>query len=163
MPTNTSRPNLRAGEDRRLVMPVEEASPATFGDEHFSDFFESLFGNRGGGGGGGGRKYRGQDFNAELHLSLREAHKTHQQTLTVNSKQVRITIPAGIANGQVIKLKGHGAPGSNGGPNGDLYITFVIAEDPTFKRLDNDLYTTVEIDLYTAVLGRGSDDRDTGT
>jgi curved DNA-binding protein len=124
-----------------------------FGDEHFSDFFESLFGNRGASGGGGGRKYRGQDFNAELHLSLREAHKTHQQTLTVNGKQVRITIPAGIANGQVIKLKGHGAPGANGGPNGDLYITFVIAEDPVFKRLDNDLYTTVEIDLYTAVLG----------
>lgn len=123
-----------------------------FGDEHFSDFFESLFGNRSSGG-GGGRKYRGQDFNAELHLSLRDAHKTHQQTLTVNGKQVRITIPAGIANGQVIKLKGHGAPGANGGPNGDLYITFVITEDPVFKRLENDLYTTVEIDLYTAVLG----------
>jgi len=123
-----------------------------FGDEHFSDFFESLFGQRSGGG-GSKRKYRGQDFNAELHLSLRDAYKTHQQTLTVNGKQVRITIPAGIANGQVIKLKGHGAPGANGGPNGDLYITFVIAEDPVFKRLDNDLYTTVEIDLYTAVLG----------
>lgn len=123
-----------------------------FGDEHFSDFFESLFGNRSSGS-GGGRKYRGQDFNAELHLSLRDAHKTHQQTLTVNGKQVRITIPAGIANGQVIKLRGHGAPGANGGPNGDLYITFVITEDPVFKRLENDLYTTVEIDLYTAVLG----------
>jgi curved DNA-binding protein len=123
-----------------------------FGDEHFSDFFESLFGNRSSGG-GSGRKYRGQDFNAELHLSLRDAHTTHQQTLTVNGKQVRITIPAGIAHGQVIKLKGHGAPGANGGPNGDLYITFVIAENPVFKRLDNDLYTTVEIDLYTAVLG----------
>jgi curved DNA-binding protein len=124
-----------------------------FGDEHFSDFFESLFGNRSAGGGGRSRKYRGQDYNAELHLSLREAHTTHQKTLTVTGKQIRITIPAGVANGQVIKLTGHGAPGSNGGPNGDLYITFVIAEDPVFKRLDNDLYTTVEIDLYTAVLG----------
>lgn len=124
-----------------------------FGDEHFSDFFESLFGNRRQGGGGGGRKYRGQDYNAELHLNLRDAAKTHQQTLTVNGKQIRITIPAGVANGQVIKLREHGAPGANGGPNGDLYITFIIAEDPVFKRLDNDLYTTVEIDLYTAVLG----------
>jgi curved DNA-binding protein len=123
-----------------------------FGGEHFSDFFESLFGNSGGGG-GRSRKYRGQDYNAELHLSLREAYTTHQQTLTVTGKQIRITIPAGVANGQVIKLKGHGAPGANGGPNGDLYITFVIGEDATFKRLDNDLYTTVEIDLYTAVLG----------
>ncbi|SFD75819.1 curved DNA-binding protein [Chitinophaga sp. CF118] len=123
-----------------------------FGDEHFSDFFESLFGNRRSSG-SGGRKYRGQDYNAEIHLTLQDAHKTHQQTLNVNNKQVRITIPAGIANGQVIKLKEHGAPGANGGPNGDLYITFVIAEDPVFKRLDNDLYTTVQIDLYTAVLG----------
>jgi curved DNA-binding protein len=124
-----------------------------FGEDHFSDFFESMFGNRSAGGGGRSRKYRGQDYNAELHLSLREAYTTHQKTLTVTGKQIRITIPAGVANGQVIKLSGHGAPGANGGPNGDLYITFVITEDPTFKRLDNDLYTTVEIDLYTAVLG----------
>jgi len=124
-----------------------------FGDEHFSDFFESLFGNRRSGAGGGGRKYRGQDYNAELHLSLRDASKTHQQTLTVNGKQIRITIPAGVSNGQVIKLREHGAPGANGGPNGDLYITFVIAEDPVFKRLDNDLYSTVDIELYAAVLG----------
>jgi curved DNA-binding protein len=124
-----------------------------FGDEHFSDFFESLFGNRRSGGGAGNRKYRGQDYNAELHLSLRDASKTHQQTLTINGKQIRITIPAGVANGQVIKLREHGAPGANGGPNGDLYITFVIAEDPVFKRLDNDLYTNIDIDLYTAVLG----------
>ena len=124
-----------------------------FGEDHFSDFFESMFGNRSAGGGGRSRKYRGQDYNAELHLALREAATTHQKTLTVIGKQIRITIPAGVANGQVIKLSGHGAPGANGGPNGDLYITFVIAEDPIFKRLDNDLYTTVEIDLYTAVLG----------
>lgn len=124
-----------------------------FGEDHFSDFFESMFGGGRSAGGGRSRKYRGQDYNAELHLSLREAATTHQKTLTVTGKQIRITIPAGIANGQVIKLSGHGAPGANGGPNGDLYITFVIAEDPTFKRLENDLYTTVEIDLYTAVLG----------
>ena len=63
------------------------------------------------------------------------------------------TLPAGVANGQVIKLKGYGGEGINGGPAGDLYITFVIAEDPVFKRLDNDLYVGVEIDLYTALLG----------
>ena len=74
-------------------------------------------------------------FNAELHLSLRDAAQTHKQILTVNGKQVRITIPAGVADGQVIKLKGYGAEGINGGPAGDLYITFVIAEDPVFKRL----------------------------
>ena len=58
-----------------------------------------------------------------------------------------------MADGQTIKLKGQGAPGVNGGPAGDLYITFVIAEDPVFKRLGNDLYVTAPLDLYTAILG----------
>lgn len=118
----------------------------------FSDFFESMFGHRGGGG-RGGSGFRGQDFNAELHLSLRDAAQTHKQVLNVNGKQVRITIPAGVADGQVIKLKGYGGEGINGGPAGDLYITFRIAEDPVFKRLGDDLFVDVEVDLYTAVLG----------
>jgi curved DNA-binding protein len=73
--------------------------------------------------------------------------------LDVDGRKVRITIPAGIENGQVIKLKGHGGPGVNGGPNGDIYITFVVADDPKFKRVGNDLYTTESIDLYTAIMG----------
>jgi len=79
--------------------------------------------------------------------------QTHQQTLTINGKNVRITIPAGVADGQTIKIAGYGEPGVNNGPNGDLYITFKIDEDPDFKRLGDDLYTEVPIDLYTAVLG----------
>jgi len=125
-----------------------------FGDEHFSDFFESLFGSRGGRRAESSQvKFRGQDYNAELHLSLRDAYNTHQHTLDVEGRKVRITVPAGIENGQVIKLKGHGGAGVNGGPNGDIYITFVIADDPKFKRAGNDLFTTENIDLYTAVLG----------
>lgn len=122
-----------------------------FGDENMSDFFESLFG--GGARTGKQTAFRGQDYQAELHLSLRDAYTTHQQTLTVNDKAIRITIHAGIENGQKIKLKGHGAPGVNGGPAGDLYITFFIEDDPKFKRAGNDLYTTVDVPLYTAVLG----------
>jgi curved DNA-binding protein len=119
-------------------------------DRDFSSFFGSMFG-------GEGRsrqtKFRGQDYNAELKLNLTDATLTHQQVLTVNGKNVRITIPAGIENGQVIKLKGYGAPGANGGPAGDLYITFSIAPHPVFKRSGNDLYATATIDLYTALLG----------
>ena len=124
-----------------------------FDDEGFSDFFQSMFGDTGRTGRSRQAKFRGQDYNAELHLPLRDAYKTHQQTLKVNDKNIRITIPAGVENGQIIKLKGHGGHGINGGPNGDLYITFVIADDPEFKRLGNDLYATVDLDLYTAVLG----------
>ncbi len=124
------------------------------GDEgEFSDFFESLFGSRGGRRGGPSVGFRGQDYNAELQLSLREAAQTHKQVLTVNGKKIRITIPAGVESGQTIKLGGQGAPGVNGGPAGDLYITFNIPDDPVFKRLGNDLYVDVPLNLYTAVLG----------
>ena len=119
----------------------------------FSDFFESMFGGASGGGRGRQVKYRGEDFNAELHLELTDALKTQKQTLTVNGAKIRITIPAGIENGQTIKIAGHGGPGMNGGPNGDLYITFTIANHSNIKRLGNDLYTIVNLDLYTAVLG----------
>ncbi len=124
-----------------------------FGEGQYSDFFEQLFGSRARGSGPGNTKFRGQDYQAELHLSLRDAAKTHSQTLTVNEKNIRITIPAGVGDGQVIRLKNHGAPGTNGGPNGDLYITFRIEPDPIFKRAGNDLYVTINLDLYTAVLG----------
>lgn len=119
----------------------------------FSDFFEQMFGHRTRGGGGANAGFRGQDFHADLNLSLRDAAQTHKQILTVNGKNVRITIPAGVANGQVIKLKGYGSEGVNGGPAGDLYITFVISDDPLFKRMGDDLYVDVTLDLYTALLG----------
>ena len=120
----------------------------------FSDFFESMFGGAGAGGGRSRQaKYRGEDFNAELHLELIDAYATHKQTITVNDKKIRITIPAGIENGQTIKIVGHGGLGTNGGPNGDLIITFVVSNNEKFKRLGNNLYLTVEIDLYTAILG----------
>jgi curved DNA-binding protein len=119
----------------------------------FSDFFESMFGGSSGAGRSRQVKFRGEDYNAELHLDLTDAFKTHKQTLTVNGKNIRISIPAGIENGQTIKITGHGGQGINGGPNGDLYITFSIANHPGIKRLGNNLYTTVDLDLYTALLG----------
>ncbi len=122
-------------------------------DSDFSDFFESLFGGAARSGRSRQVRYRGEDYHAELHLELIEAYKTHKQTLTVNGKNIRITIPAGIENGQTIKIAGHGGPGINGGPNGDLYITFSIANHPKIKRLGINLYTTIDLDLYKAVLG----------
>jgi curved DNA-binding protein len=119
-----------------------------FGGGQYSDFFEQMFGS-----GARSTKFRGQDYQAELRLSLNDAAKTHSQTITVNEKNIRITIPAGVEDGQVIRLKNHGAPGANGGPHGDLYITFRIEPDPVFKRVGNDLYITINLDLYTAVLG----------
>ena len=116
----------------------------------FSDFFSSMFG--GGGGRRGGRQ-KGQDINATFQLNLTDVFATHKQTITVNGKNIRITIPAGVEDGQVIKLNGYGQAGAGGGPSGDLFLTFKIANDTFFKRVGNDLQITQEIDLYTAILG----------
>ncbi|MEO7529960.1 MAG: J domain-containing protein [Sediminibacterium sp.] len=124
-----------------------------FDGTDFSDFFGSMFGGASGGGRNSQVKFKGQDYNSELQLSLQNAYTTHSQTLAVNEKNVRITIPAGIENGQTIKLKGYGGKGKNGGPDGDLFITFNIANDARYKRSGNDLHITENIDLYTAILG----------
>lgn len=126
-----------------------------FSDSDFSDFFHNMFGSGFShqAGAHSSRKYKGQDYQAELYLSLRQAMHSHKQTLTVGGGNIRITIPAGVGDGQKIKLSGYGQPGVNGGPNGDLYITFLIEDEPNFKRLKNDIYSTVNISLYTAVLG----------
>ncbi len=125
-----------------------------FSENDFSDFFESMFG----GAQNSSRqrsstKFKGQDFNAELHLALKDVYESHKQVLTVNNQKIRLTIPAGVENGQVIKIKGKGGDGVNGGPNGDLYIKFIINNNTPFKRDKNNLYADVHLDFYTAILG----------
>ncbi|MCB0793455.1 MAG: J domain-containing protein [Flavobacteriales bacterium] len=122
----------------------------TLSEEEMQDLFGSMFG-----GGSGQRtvKFRGPDYQAESHLELVDAARTHKQTISVNGKQLRFTVPAGVENGQTIRIAGRGGPGANGGPNGDLYITFVVKDHPRFKRTGADLHTNLDIDLSTAVLG----------
>ena len=125
-----------------------------FDDDTFSDFFEEMFGSGARAHGSGrGRHFKGQDFNAELQLNLSDVYRSHKQTLTVNGKNIRLTIPAGVENGQTIKIKGHGGPGVQGGPKGDLYITFNIVNNTKFKREKENLFSNVSLDLYTALLG----------
>ena len=116
----------------------------------FSDFFEQLF--------GGARRRkaqpsRGQDFEAELHLTLRDAAKTHKQILSIGNQSIRVTIPAGVSDGQRLKLRGHGGEAPQGGTRGDLYITFRIETDPIFARQGDNLHTCLNIPLTTAILG----------
>ena len=125
-----------------------------FDDDTFSDFFEQMFGGRARAEGSHrGRHFKGQDFNAELQLRLSDVHESKKHTLTVNGKNIRLTIPAGVENGQTIKIKGHGGPGVQGGPKGDLFITFKIINDTNFRREKENLYATEEIALTTAALG----------
>ena len=77
---------------------------------------------------------------------------TQKKVITVNGKNIRITIPAGIGEGQKIRLKGHGEALPDG-ENGDLYITFHTTPVRGFTRQGNDLQATLTTDLYTALLG----------
>ena len=132
----------------------QQSSQQGFSNEEYSDFFESMFG----GGGSSYRqsqspKFKGQDYNAELHLHLKDVYTTQKQVLTVNGKKIRLTIPAGVENGQLIKIKGKGGLGINNGPNGDLYIKFIVDNHTEFKREGDNLYRNVNLDLYTSILG----------
>jgi curved DNA-binding protein len=122
--------------------------------EDFSDFFSSLFSGMGGAGGGrSSRPGAGQDYQAELELSLQEAYDGGPRTITVNGKNLRITIQPGVADGQTIRLRDQGGPGRNGGPNGSLLITFRILPDARYARTGDDLTLDVPVSLYRALLG----------
>ena len=123
--------------------------------EDFSDFFSSLFGGMGGAAGGGrsSRAGAGPDYQAELELSLAEAYEGGPRTITVNGKNLRITIQPGVADGQTIRLRDQGGPGRNGGPNGSLLITFRILPDARYARTGDDLTQDVPVPLYRALLG----------
>jgi curved DNA-binding protein len=127
----------------------------------FSDFFSTLFGGAAGPGASGqrtrgragGMSFKGQDYNAELHLTLQEAFEGTKKTVGIDGKNLRITIHPGVEDGQTIRLKGSGAPGIQGGENGDLYITLRIHPDPVYTRKGNDLFMDAPISLYKAMLG----------
>ncbi|MCJ7801134.1 MAG: J domain-containing protein [Candidatus Marinimicrobia bacterium] len=125
-----------------------------FSGREYSDFFEFMFGEKRTSSRQGNYPiFKGQDYHAELHLDLKDVYTTHKQLLTVNNNNIRLTIPAGVENGQVIKIKGKGGEGLNRGPNGDLYIKFVINNRTEFKRDGNNLYSNVNLNLYTSLLG----------
>jgi curved DNA-binding protein len=132
------------------------------GSDDFSDFFSSLFGGMGGGaaGGRGTRPGAGPDYQAELELTLEEAYHGGPRTITVQGKNLRLTIQPGVADGQTIRLRDQGGPGRNGGPNGSLLITFRILPDARYVRTGDDLTQDVPVSLYRALLG-GSQTVDT--
>jgi len=68
-------------------------------------------------------------------------------------KKIRVTIPAGIDNGQSVRIRGKGEPGTNGGPRGDLLVSVVVSRHPKFQRRDYDIISTEEISFTQAALG----------
>lgn len=141
-------------QHQRQQQSQHRSGHQVFSEQEYSDFFESMFGGkRTSSREGQYPKFKGQDYHADLHLDLKDVYTTHKQVLTVNNNNIRLTIPAGVENGQVIKIKGKGGEGLNGGLNGDLYIKFNINNRTQFKRDGNNLYSNVDLDLYTSLLG----------
>ncbi len=142
----------RSQSQRSSSQPFGSGNYSGDHSDDFSEFFGSMFGGE-----TGSRskqsKFRGQDIQASLQMKMTDVYKTQKQTITINGKNIRLTFPAGIEDGQVIKISGHGGTGVNGAPNGDLYITFAIENNTTFKREGNNLFKTIDLDLYRAVLG----------
>ncbi|MCX2741885.1 J domain-containing protein [Pontibacter anaerobius] len=120
----------------------------------FSDFFEQFFGGGGARGGFGGQRARkGQDLQANMEITLQEAYAGTSRLLNLNEQQLRISTKPGVADGQVLRIKGKGAPASAGGEPGDLYINVHVLPDQRYERNGDDLTTTLPVDMYTAILG----------
>lgn len=123
------------------------------GGDDFSDFFGSFFGGGQPSGGRSTRPSAGSDYQAELELPLDEAYHGGPRTITVQGKNLRLTIQPGVADGQTIRLRNQGGPGHNGGPSGSLLITFRILPDARYVRTGDDLTQDVPVSLYRALLG----------
>jgi len=117
------------------------------------DSFSSFFG----GFGGGARAVKGQDIIYELPVHLEDIAQTSQKTISYpiggKQQQVKVKIPAGIADGKKLRLSGMGQPGPEGGTPGGLYIKVKVLDHPLFKRDGDDLHLTREIAFSEAALG----------
>ena len=129
-----------------------------FGDEGgFSDFFESFFGGASSGFGGSrqrsARKMKGEDYQAETTITLEEAFHGTTRQINLSTQKLNLKLKPGITEGQILRMKEKGAPGINGGPDGDLFITIHIQKHHLYERKGDDLYFDQPLDAYTAILG----------
>lgn len=124
-----------------------------FGNERdFSDFFSNIFG-----GTQQGRSTKqprkGNDLEAEIRISLEEAYHGTTRQLQADGETLQIKIKPGVAEGQVLRLKGKGGQGRSGGARGDIYMKVHIEAHPDFTRKGDDLYHDIPVELYTCILG----------
>ncbi|MFT6166962.1 MAG: curved DNA-binding protein [Vicingaceae bacterium] len=133
-----------------------QGDPSQFYGEQgdFSDFFEHIFNQqRQGGRGRSGGASKGQDLHGEMSLTFEESYSGTSRIIQLENQKIRISTKPGSRDGQVLKIKGKGMPGRNNGPKGDLYVKLSVAPDHRFQRKGDDLLTTIEIDLFTSILG----------
>jgi curved DNA-binding protein len=154
----------RAGQDVSGTQGFEgfgdDGVRVEFGGADASDFFEGLFGGRGGfggfGGGGfgrGGVSRRGRDHEAELEVSLEEAARGGRRRVTLDGRELEVTIPPGVTDGQLLRLAGEGGAGSGSGGPGDLLLRVRLRGDPRFRVDGRNLHTDLPVTPWEAALG----------
>lgn len=121
------------------------------GAQGFEDVFSNLFG--GGGFGGFGGPQRGADLTTKTTIDFIDSIRGATIRLRLNSGETSVKIPAGIQDGQKIKLRGKGQQSPNGGPAGDLLIEVHVKSHPVFSRDGNNVRVTVPVTFTEAVLG----------
>ncbi len=144
----------------------------------FSDFFEALFGRP-----STSTRKTGEDIEQRVEVTLQEAYMGGMRTFNIQStetcpvcrgtrlvagrsctncnglgslarsKRIQVKIPAGVDNGSKIRVAGEGQAGSGGGPRGDLFLVIGVKPDPLFERRGDDLFSEIDVDLVTAILG----------
>lgn len=127
----------------------------------FSEFFSRIFGGmpeeptagtRGGWAGRQATRPRAQSYEQKVQISLTEAYQGTTRRIQINGRNLEVKIPPGSRTNTKIRVPDAVSTGADG-PRGDLYLVVDVASDPRFERKGNDLYTDVQVDLYTAVLG----------
>ena len=164
---NWSNYSSRRGGNRSQQFDMNEMFSGAGGEGGgFSSFFETIFGGRGGNPFGqqpyGQQAQQAQqrqqkngkkNITGQITISLKEAQKGTSRTLRVGQEKMKVKIPAGISDGQRLKLRGKGGSSLQGGPRGDLHVTVNVSVPDGYERKGENLYLDHPLDLYTAVLG----------
>jgi curved DNA-binding protein len=139
-----------------------------FGGTGFSDFFEQFFGGGRAAGGGFGRRAggsifeqdvpeRGQDLEADIMVTLNEAMHGSVRPISMRRKnrteKYQVKIPAGVREGQKLRIAGQGEAGSGGAPSGDLYLRVKFAANPDFRVEGGNIYYDLDLAPWEAALG----------
>lgn len=131
-----------------------------FGGSGFSEFFEQFFGGGFARSGEFGnrrkqsqRSAKGQDLHGDIYISLEDAFHGTKRILNVDDERLRVSIPKGIQDKQTLRLRGKGGVNPQSGQRGDILLKIHINAHPLLERKENDLYTTVNVDMFTAALG----------
>ncbi|MFN8632599.1 MAG: J domain-containing protein [Chloroflexota bacterium] len=129
---------------------------STIDDESLGSLFDQILGGMGGGARRGPTK--GEDYDHPVSLTLEEVFTGATRLIQISPvngapQTIEVKVPAGVSDGQRVRIAGKGGPGVNGGPPGDLYLVVSVRPHPRFTREGDDLRVSVDVPLYTAMLG----------